>query len=155
MNFPNAGLQLLIAILEFVATFVRMHHEQIGSDAEAPASSVGRATNSVPEAAPKVVPEALEVKLEEGESAHDVYVNHMMREKLKALAMQKPRRYYGVAHSRAPGIYQSSLETKPQMSHFCGSKLESFGTHEGAEAWLMQEINESIKYIQSRCHYRG
>lgn len=42
MSLRHASLQLLISILEFVATLVRILHDRIYSDAEMPSVSVGK-----------------------------------------------------------------------------------------------------------------
>lgn len=48
----------------------------------------------------------------------------MLRERLKMLAMEKPKRYYAVARGRALRIYMSWAETKPLVSRFRGSKFD-------------------------------
>lgn len=140
MNLHDAGLQLLISILEFMATLVRMLHERIVSDAEVPTASVGRRASNIPE----VSSEVAEVRLEEGQGVSDLYTSEALRERMRILATQKPQRYYAVARGRAPGIYTSWTETEPHVNRFSGSKFESFGTREAAEAWLLREINESV-----------
>lgn len=146
LSLRDAGSQLLMSMLEFLATVVRLLHEYVQSSAETQGGSAGRADAVEGEASslPETVPVVAEVALEEGEVGNERYANELLRERLRALAVQKPKRYYAVARGRAPGIYLSWPETEPLVSRFRGSKFESFATREEAESWLMREIHEGV-----------
>lgn len=89
-----------------------------------------------------------EVRLEEGKGEESSYCRDMLRERFKAFAVEKPKKYYAVARGRVPGIYMSWAETKPLVSRFRRSKYESFETREEAENWLIRnkQTQCSVKY---------
>lgn len=93
LSLREASLQLLASILEFLAMLSRMAYEllqlDVPADVEAPSTLVSREVGSIPK-----------TRLDEGDVEEDCYGRNMLRERMKALAMEKPKRYYVVARGR-------------------------------------------------------
>lgn len=94
----RVSVQLLISILEVLATITRMLYEKLQSESEV--RSWVRSASIAGESS-----DAAEARLEEGESGDDAFNSEILKERLRTFATKKPRRYYVVARGRVPRIY--------------------------------------------------